>query len=156
MYINLHFVPNYVDIDALHNNEAPQYDMQDTITMTKLIYSALTLDPAICEETNISKLIDLYYTDNELVFNDDGITVNDVPVYEIEVREYTDNPDVPEEYISVYVRCNNGSLNIAVDKRVELRKAIYTWLIGYIIKRLGMDNVIKSNIFRDYWLMNQR
>jgi len=127
------------------------YDYTDLQTMNSIMIDSLSSrkrNSTINTESK-NKLIDIYYETGDYVFNDDKVTMGDNTVLSIDVQySKLDNGDCTV----INIICGVGSVNLAVNRNEAVRERVIEWLLDYMVNRLGVENVIKTELFEDYWL----
>jgi len=150
MYISLMFVPDYVDVSkVLSNNltDLSEYDYTDCVNFNNAFSNRVIANRA-SDISAISSIMDHYHKPGSYVFSDNNVTMGGTEVFcPIKVH-------IGEERTAVYVRCMAGSSNLCTQPDAVTLREFRKWLVGYLVKNFGFDNVVRHDLFTRLWLSN--
>jgi len=150
MYISLMFIPDYVDVSKVLSNELTElseYDYDDCVAFNNAFRARVITNKA-ADISEISSIMDHYHKPGTYVFSDNNVTMGSTEVFcPIKV------PD-GENRTAVYVRCMAGSSNLCTQPNAVTLREFRKWLVGYLVKNFGFDNIVKHDLFTRLWLSN--
>jgi len=148
--IIISYLPKYLNEFSEKFPNMSKYDAMTCYTLEDIFSSCLVNTNPLSVLTyseQRDELLERYYLNGDYVFNDTTITIDDEVAFEFKgVKELEPN------VFRVIVVVGNGCTKCAIDRSPKDCGDILKWLMRNMVKRLGINTVTKSSVFRAYWL----